>query len=163
MKETIKLKLIYQSQNNNGWPMIMIKINDIVVERFHADSSEWSGSFCVDVQSHNFLKIEHYGKNYITDQNPDKYFELKQVFINDVDLKHHLHKIKQTAYLPPWDTVGPPEHSLYLGHNGYLGLEFHSPVNSWLQTLFGITTETMHGQQTSRSVLNSVKKYFEIP
>jgi hypothetical protein len=140
----------------------MIKINDNIVERFHADQSDWTGQFLVNLNDFNTLKIEHYGKNYITDQNPDKFFELKKIFINDVDIKHHVHKIKQTAYLPPWDTVAPPEHSLYLGHNGYLGLSFCSPVNSWLQELFGVSKETMHGQQTSRSVLDNVKKYFEI-
>jgi len=142
--------------------MIMIRINDDIVDRFHADSTEWSGHFDLDLLSSNVLKIEHYGKNYITDQTPDKYFELKQVFINDVNLKHHVYNFKQTAYLPPWDSDQPPAHSFYLGHNGYLAMNFNSPVNSWLQSLFGITTETMHGQSTTVAVLNNVKKYFNI-
>lgn len=142
--------------------MIMIKINDVIVARFHADNTEWVGEFSVDLLSTNVLKIEHYGKNYITDQCPDKHFELKKVFINGVDLKHHIYRFKQTAYLPPWDTTEPPEHSFYLGHNGYLSMTIGSPINAWIQNLFGLTKETMHGQQTTVAVLNSVKKYFDI-
>ena len=162
MIENIKLKLIYQSQSNNGWPMIMIKINEEIVSRFEANGSEWHAELTVDLQQQNVLKIEHYGKNYITDQSPDKYFELKKVFINEVDLKHHIYSFKQTAYLAPWDTVSPPDHSFYLGHNGYLSTMFESPVNDWIQKLFGLTTGTMHGQSTKRAVLNQVKKFFEI-
>lgn len=162
MTENIKLKLIYRSQNSNGWPMIMIKINNKILERFEADSESWSGQFDLDLQDLNVLQIEHYGKNYITDQNPDKYFELLQVFINDVDLKHHVYNFKQTAYLPPWDTVYPPDHSFYLGHNGYLSLQFSAPVDQWISRLFGLTAETMHGQTTTREVLNRVKDFFEI-
>lgn len=143
--------------------MIMIKINDTIVDRFHADqANEWNGEFKCNLDSHNVLKIEHYGKNYITDQSPDKYFELQKVFINQVDLKNHIYKFKQTAYLAPWDSVPPPDHSLYLGHNGYLGLLFESPVNSWLQKTFDLTSETMHGQSTTREVLLQVKNFFEI-
>ena len=142
--------------------MIMIRINGDILQRFSADGTEWEQSFCLDLKPNNCLQIEHYGKNYITDQMPDKYFELKKIFVNDVDLKHHVHRIKQTAYLPPWDSVGPPAHSLYLGHNGYLELNFDSPVNGWLQAVFGLTAETIHGQQTSRAVLSSVKQYFDL-
>jgi hypothetical protein len=141
----------------------MIKINDIVVDRFHADhTNEWSGEFKCNLNIRNVLKIEHYGKNYITDQNPDKYFELQKVFVNQVDLKNHIHKFKQTAYLPPWDSIEPPDHSLYLGHNGYLSLEFDSPVNSWIQKMFGLNSETMHGQATTVEVLTQVKNFFKI-
>jgi hypothetical protein len=143
--------------------MIMIKINDCIVDRFQADGSEWAGQIDADLLSSNVLKIEHYGKNYITDQNPDKYFELTKVYINEVDLKHHIYNFKQTAYLPPWDLVEPPDHSFYLGHNGYLSVKFNSPVNLWLRQLFGLTDETMHGQQTTQAVLDSVKKYFDMP
>lgn len=162
MTENIKLKLIYRSQNSNGWPMIMIKVNDSVVAKFLADTTEWSGEIPIELHKQHVLKIEHYGKNYITDQNPDKFFELQKIFINKVDLKHHLYKFKQTAYLPIWDTHAPPDTSLYLGHNGYLSLSIESPVNAWIQNLFGLTNETMHGQSTTRAVLNSVKTFFEI-
>lgn len=143
--------------------MIMIKINDLIVDRFHADhTGEWSGEFECAPGSCNILKIEHYGKNYITDQTPDKYFELQKVFINQVDLKNNIHRFKQTAYLPPWDSVAPPDHSLYLGHNGYLSLPFESPVNQWIQKIFNLNSETMHGQTTTVEVLSQVKKFFEI-
>lgn len=161
MIETIKIKLVYRSQHNNGWPLIMIKINDIIMDRFCADSTEWHGTHSFDLSTDNSLTIEHYGKNYITDSAPDKYFELAQVFINDVDLKHHVHGIRQTAYLPPWDTTQPPDHSLYLGHNGYLALPFQAPVNNWIQQLFGIHAHTMHGQATTQQALVDTKKFFD--
>ena len=142
--------------------MIMIKINDTIVDRFHADHNEWSGEFGFDLSPHNVLKIEHYGKNYITDQTPDKYFELQKIFINHVDLKNNIHKFRQTAYLPPWDSVDPPGHSLYLGHNGYLSLAFDSPVNHWIQKTFGLNSKTMDGQSTTIEVLTQAKKFFKI-
>lgn len=160
--ETIKLRLDYKSQSNNGWPFVMIKINGVILARFQADNTTWTGDFDIELQQHNTLHIEHFGKNYITDSNPDKYFELVKIYVNDVDLKHHIHRIKQTAFLAPWDTEQPPSHSLYLGHNGYLELEFDSPVDAWIQNLFGITAETMHDQTSSRSVLEEVKKYFGV-
>lgn len=143
--------------------MIMIKINDTIIDRFQADEKkEWTGEYFLELLPENTLKIEHYGKNYITDQNPDKYFELEKIFVNQVDLKHHLHRFQQFAYLPPWDHSPPPDHSLYLGHNGYLKLEFTSPVNQWIQKLFGLTSGTMHGQSTTREVLQQVKNFFQI-
>lgn len=160
--ESIKLKLNYQSQSSNGWPLIMIKINETVVDRFEANTTEWEKKFNLDLNENNILKIEHYGKNYLTDHNPDKYFELQKIFINDVDLKHHIHKFKQLAYLPPWDHEDPPEHSLYLGHNGILSLKFNSPVNQWIQYLFNINSDTMDGQQTTKVVLSQVKEYFNV-
>jgi hypothetical protein len=160
--ENIKLRLNYKSQNSNGWPFIMIKINDQVVARFCAETTMWNGEFIVRLEESNTLKIEHYGKNYKTDQNPDRYFELEKIYINDVDLKYHIHRFKQTAFLAPWDIENPPEHSLYLGHNGYLCLEFGSPVDQWIQQLFGVTPETMHGQSTTREVLEKTKQYFGI-
>jgi hypothetical protein len=72
---SIKLKLEYHSQNSNGWPLIMIKINDVIIDRFEANSTTWEKEFTLDFQDCNDLKIEHYGKNYLLDNNPDKYFE----------------------------------------------------------------------------------------
>jgi len=138
----------------------MLKINDIIVDRFCADSTEWQCTHSFDCFADNVLKIEHYGKNYVTDSVPDRYFELVRMHVNDVDLKHHLYNCRQTAYLPPWDTQHPPEQSLYLGHNGYLELRFSSPVNAWIQSLFGINNRTMHGQATTREVLADVKDFF---
>ena len=162
MRENIKLKLDYRSQNSNGWPLIMIKINDNIIDRIEANSSSWEGAASLNLTSKNTLKIEHYGKNHLTDSNPDKYFELSKIYINDVDLKHHIHKFRQIAYLPPWDNVFPPEDSLYLGHNGTLILEFTSPTDKWIQNLFNINNETMDGQQTTREVLAQIKEYFNV-
>lgn len=142
--------------------MIMIKINDHILARFVADSTEWFGEFDVPLSATNSLKIEHYGKNYLTDNDPDKFFELQKVYINKVDLKHHVYQFKQTAFLPPWDVVGPPDHSFYLGHNGFLAINFTSPVNTWIQSLFNISQETMHGQQTTPEVLQQIKNYFNL-
>jgi hypothetical protein len=138
----------------------MIKINHVILARFQADSNLWQGVLEFDSKDINLLQIEHYGKNYITDQSPDKHFELQRCWINDVDLKHHIHRFNQTAYLAPWDTVPPPPGSLYLGHNGYLELEFQTPVNNWIKKMFNVSSDTMHGQHTTRETLNEVKQYF---
>jgi hypothetical protein len=159
-KAVIKLAFEYQSQYNNTWPFILIKINHEIVSRFQADSTNWECVLEFDPKDTNRLQIEHYGKNYITDQRPDKYFELKRCYINDVDLKHHIHSFKQTAYLAPWDTDPPPSSSLYLGHNGYLELEFAAPVNNWIKKMFNVSNDTMHGQHTTRKTLIEVKQYF---
>lgn len=161
MIETIKLKFTYRSQYSNGWPLIMIKINDAVIDRICADGSEWQRTHSLDLCAKNKLKIEHYGKNYITDSTPDKYFELQHLYINEVDLKHNVYMIRQTAYLPPWDTTSPSDRSLYLGHNGYLELEFTAPINAWIQKIFGVHAHTMHGQTTSCEVLDDVKNFFQ--
>jgi hypothetical protein len=140
----------------------MIRMNDDIIDRFQADQDQWQHDIPIRTSSTNVFKIEHYGKNYHTDSSPDKYFELTKCFLNGVDLKHHLHRFRQTAFLPPWDRVSPPEHSLYLGHNGYLMLQFASPVNAWIQGLFGIDSNTMHGQSTTRDVLDDVKRFFQL-
>ena len=160
--EDIKLKFRYKSQHNNGWPLIAILINDQILTTFEANENVYEVTHSFYPKGVNTLKLHHFGKNYFTDGNPDKFFQLEQAWINDVDLKHHIHKFKQTALLPPWDTVAPPEHSLYLGHNGFLSLNFSSPVNTWIQDLFGVNQDTMHGQQTTRQVLDQVKGYFDL-
>jgi hypothetical protein len=142
--------------------MIMIKLNDSIVDRFEAGSTEWTGQFEFVPTELNTLQIEHYGKNYITDSNPDKFFHLEKIWINDVDLKRHIQLLKQTAYLPPWDTEGPPDYSHYLGHNGYLELKFTAPVDLWIKKVFNISTATMDGQESTRKVLSDVKKFFEL-
>jgi hypothetical protein len=162
MLENIKLKLDYQSRNSNGWPLIMIKVNEVIVDRFEANSSTWEGTALLKPAQINTLKIEHYGKNYLTDSDPDKYFELSKIYINDVDLKHHIHKFKQIVYLPPWDDVSPPQDSLYLGHNGTLILEFTSPIDKWIQNLFNMNSNTMDGQQTTREILAQIKEFFNV-
>lgn len=138
----------------------MIIINDQIIGRFEANQSEWQCECEMLLADTNVLKIEHYGKNYTTDSDPDKYFELQRCWVNGVDLKHHLHRFQQTAYLAPWDDTSPPAHSLYLGHNGYLLLNFDAPVNQWIQTIFGVNQDTMHGQSTTRAVLEDVKQSF---
>lgn len=140
---------------------MMIKVDDDIIANFEANASSWEGEFTTDKE--NFiLKIEHYGKNYTTDHSPDKYFKLKKIFINDVDLKHHIHKIKQRTFTPPWDTPVDDNNNLYLGHNGYLYINLTSPVDSWIKILFNVTSETMHGQSTTKEVLNEIKKYFDV-
>lgn len=140
--------------------MIMIEINGQTVDRFSADGQGWQGTLQFQDREANELRIYHYGKNYITDQCPDKFFELQRAWINGVDLKHNLHRFQQVAFLPPWDTDPPPAHSLYLGHNGYLALSFQMPINAWLKTIFGVDQQTMHGQHTTRTVLDDVKSSF---
>ena len=140
--------------------MIMIKLNGCIVDRFEAGSTEWSGEFEFTPVELNSLQIEHYGKNYITDSSPDKFFQLEKIWINEVDLKHHIQLLKQTAYLPPWDTEGPPDYSHYLGHNGYLELKFTAPVDTWIKRVFNVTTDTMDGQHSTIEVLREVKQFF---
>jgi len=159
--ESIKLRFEYKSQNNNGWPLMMVTVGDVVLSRFQADQTSWQQEFAVPAAQEHSLKIWHYGKNYITDHTPDKFFHLEKIWINGVDLRDHMGLIKQTAFIAPWDQVSPPSHSLYLGHNGYLELKFATPVVPWIQNLFKLNRDTMHGQQTTREVLNSVKDYFD--
>lgn len=142
--------------------MIMIMINGTVIDRFLAETGTWQGQCSVELlPSKNRLQIWHYGKNYNTDHAPDKFFQLEKIYINGVDLKHHIHRFQQIAFLPPWDQEPPPSTSLYLGHEGYLELEFDSPVNQWIKNLFNVGESTMHGQQTTRAVLDDVKKFFD--
>lgn len=141
--------------------MMAVVVNDVFVKSLLGDSSEYECVIPVS-KGTNSLRLMHFGKNYFTDCDPDKFFQLEKVWINDVDLKHHIHQFQQTAFLPPWDSEPPPVHSLYLGHNGYLELKFESPVNSWIQTLFGVSQDTMHGQQTTMQVLEDIKNYFNI-
>lgn len=160
--ENIKFQLDYKSQNKNGWPLIMVTVNDMIVDRFVADSNKWQGEFSGELLDKNFFRIWHFGKNYHIDHAPDKFFQLEKFYINGVDLKHHIHRFRQTAFLPPWDNEPPPNDSLYLGHEGYIELEFGGPINPWIKKIFNINEQTMHGQQTTRDVLNDVKKFFDL-
>lgn len=155
--ENIKLKLNYRSQSNNGWPKIRVWINDTLIDSFEADQTTWETFVDVDLKGgNNSLRIEHYGKDLARESNPDKFFELEKCYINEVDLKHHIHKFRQIANVDN----PPPEHSHYLGHNGYLEIKFDSPVDLWIKRLFNVHTDTMHGQQTTREVLEEVKQFF---
>lgn len=139
----------------------MVTVDDMVIDRFQADQTTWHGEVQIPSHRDHCLKIWHYGKNYIMDQQPDKFFHLQKLWINGIDLRDHLHLLSQTAFIAPWDRESPPSHSLYLGHEGYLELKFRSPVTPWIQSLFNLNSETMHGQKTTRQVLDSVKRYFE--
>jgi len=158
--EHIKLKFGYRSQNKNGWPLIRVTINDSVVDVFEANGTEWTRDSKLKLKKINSLKIWHFGKNYHVDHGPDKFFELQKAYINGVDLKHHIHRFQQHAFLPPWDKEIPVVNGLYLGHEGYLELRFSSPVNAWIQDLFGIQDTTIHGQQTTLECLENIKKHF---
>ena len=161
--ENIKLRLDYKSQRNNGWPKMRVWINNQLIGEFEANSDLWEISVDINLKEHNnSLRLEHYGKNLANESNPDKFFELIKCYINEVDLKYHIHKFRQHADVPKDDSSQPPEHSHYLGHNGYLEINFDSPVDDWIRKLFNVHTDTMDGQSTTRKVLEETKEYFGI-
>ena len=161
--ELINIQLFYNSGANNGWPLINLYINHQCVKSFEASHQVLDVS-CDVPEGPVLLTIEHWGKNPITDSNPDdKFFELTDITINKVSCKKLLSEVVKKIKPSPWETTpGLVKGDTYLGHNGTLELRLASPVKSWLLNKFNNKQKQIQGQETTREVLLEAKKFFKI-
>lgn len=158
---TVKIHLEHSDYNDtNGWPLVQIDWNDTVVGRYEANCDVIEFKIVQDVtRETSVLRFHHYGKNYIAE---DKWVEVKKMYINNIDLQHVTWDSVQHAFIPPWDneSSGVLHSNLYLGHNGYVEWQFKNPLLLDIQKRLGKHVEQIHGQETTREVLEKVKEYF---
>ena len=154
--EHIHCRIEYKSNRN---PNIKIKVNDRVIKKFVADNNYIEFEF-LSTQDDIELIIMMTGKE---EQEIEKYFELKKLFFNDIDIKNMI-----------WDTVQVPNTSeevkrlynwksnLYLGHNGYLKYNFKSPIIDFLLKYHQPEIKTSQGMETNdQKMLIEMKNYFQ--
>lgn len=160
--ENIKLELEYTSGYCNGWPLISIAYNHQWVDSFEANSNIYCKEFLVH-HGEVYLEIEHWGKNPITDSNPDKFFQLLNVKINGLYCSTLLENSYQTIKPTPWNPhLVTLRSNTYLGHNGSLILHWASPFDQWVQQTSRVDYQPIQGQHTTREVLEQAKKFFKI-
>lgn len=160
--ENIKISLKYQSGYSNGWPLISISCNHRWIDTFEASNSVYTTTILVEPGTVRF-EIEHWGKNPITDSDPDKFFELTEIMINDLYFPVLLENSKQTIKPTPWDPrLITLKGNNYLGHNGNLVITWSSPLNQWIAKTFGPVQYPIQGQETTREVLEEAKQFFKI-
>jgi hypothetical protein len=132
------------------------------INSFEANNNSYTATVSVEPGPVRF-EIEHWGKNPITDSNPDKFFELVDIKLNDLHcpmlLKDSLQHIKPTPWNPKLTTL--PGNN-YLGHNSTLVIAWSSPFNHWVQTNFDSRHCPIQGQETTREMLEQAKKFFKI-
>jgi len=159
----ITFRILYQHSeySSAGWPLVRIYFDDCLVSNFEAnsDSIEFTVQQNYITNSTSKLVIEHYGKNYCTD---DKFFAVDKMYINNIDLEHILWESTQYPLLPPWDNQSISEFygNTYLGHNGKIVWVFNNPLLLDIQKRLGRTVKQMSGQDSTREVLESVKSFF---
>lgn len=161
--ERIDINLHYRSGYNNGWPLITVTCNNQWLDCFEASGNHYS--FIHEVtEGPKSLIIEHWGKNPITDSEPnDKFFELIDLTINEIPCRKLLPGIIKKVKPTPWNkTIVQTTGDTYLGHNGTLEIRFQSPVKPWLHERFNQGNKQIQGQHTTREVLAEAKKFFKL-
>ena len=154
--EHIHCRLEYEA---DGDPNMKIKVNDRLIKKFKAKGDHTEFSF-VSSYKKIYLKIEMTGKN---EREVSKYFELKKIFLNDIDIKNMI-----------WNTTQVPnvsekikkkykwEGNLYIGHNGYIEYTFESPIIEFLFNYHQPKNKVSSGMETKdKNLLQDMKKYFE--
>ena len=156
---TVRIHLSHNQYNDSGWPMCEIRWNSETVKRFEANVDVIEFAVMQDTESdQSVLEFHHYGINHHRD---NKWVEIKQIFINNIDLQHITWDGVQYAFIPPWDNVNPVmPGNLYLGYNGYITWQFDNPILLDIQKRLGKTVQQIQGQETTRAVLNEIKDYF---
>jgi len=139
-----KISIDLQGHYCNHWPWVIVRLNGIelfnqqVIESIKLD-------FDVVCNQHNLLEFEHYGKSFgangvwdTTDQQ-DCFAQIKDIRFDDVsvdDIRFGL------TFISKWNQDSDPEQvknfstidncNGHMNFNGVIGLEFDTPVYSWL-------------------------------
>lgn len=155
----MQLRLSHNQYNESGWPLCEIQWNGQTVKRFEANVDVVEFKVQQELQAEqSVLQFHHYGINHHRD---DKWVEVKQIFINNIDLQHITWDGVQHAFIPPWDNVDPVmPGNLYLGYNGYISWTFQNPILLDIQKRLGKTVQQIQGQETTREILDQAKEYF---
>lgn len=154
--EHIHCRIEYKSNRN---PNIKIKINDRVIKKFVADNNYIEFEF-LSTEEDIELIVMMTGKE---ERETEKYFELKKMYFNDIDIKG---MIWQTTQMPNTSDKVKKLHewkgNLYLGHNGYLKYNFKSPITDFLFRYHQPEIKTSHGMESNdKKLLSEMKNYFQ--
>lgn len=154
------MHLTHNQYNDSGWPLCEILWNNNTVKRFEANVDSVEFTIVQDPTAlESILQFHHYGINHHRD---DKWVEVKKIYINNIDLQHITWDGVQRAFIPPWDNGIDPvmPGNLYLGYNGHIEWRFKNPLLLDIQQRLGKTVKQIHGQETTRAVLDEVKEFF---
>jgi hypothetical protein len=159
----LTVKIVYSASDwsQSGWPLVRILFNSEIVANFEANENQVEFTVQQDPTPENIstLVVEHYGKNY---HNDDNFFQVEKVYINNIDFGKILWEGVQHQVLPPWDShlndcdFG----NMHLGHNGQIVWSFKNPILFDIQDRLDKQVKQISGQDTTREVLNQVKKFF---
>ena len=154
--EHIHCRLEY---NSSGKPNIKIKVNDRVIKKFVAVDDHIEFEF-VSFDKKIIFKIQMTGKD---EKDVSKYFELKKIFFNDIDIKNMIWNTTQVPVVSESVFQKYKWHgNLFLGHNGYIEYNFESPIMDFLFDYHQPLTKVSSGMETNdTNLLNEMKLYFE--
>lgn len=127
-KEKINCKIKYVANDD---PKVKILVNGKKVHEFIGNAEEETLNFSVASGDFTF-RIVHYGKDMKREVN--KFFEVKNIYFNDIDIKGLIWETTQVAELPSWQKQDDFnwKSNLYLGHNAYLDYKLQSPILEFL-------------------------------
>lgn len=156
---TFRIDYSTEFSNVDSWPLVRILFNNNLIINFEADSDFVEFTVLQDIElPTSKLVVEHYGKNYHKDQ---KFFQIDNLYINNINLENILWDGIQYPLLPPWESNAPIQKgNMHLGHNGTIEWEFNNPILLDIQKRLGKTVNQISGQDTTYKVLNEVKEYF---
>jgi hypothetical protein len=141
-----KISVDLQGHYYNHWPYVIIRLNGI--ELFHQSVVETiTLDFDVACNQKNLLEFEHYsksfGENGVWDTDPsrnqDCFVQIKDIRFDDVSIDTIKHEL---TFISKWNERSDPEQiknfsridncNGLMNFNGVIGLEFDTPVYSWL-------------------------------
>jgi hypothetical protein len=141
-----KISVDLQGHYCNHWPYVIIQLNGI--ELFHQPVVETiTLDFDVVCNQKNLLEFEHYsksfGENGVWDTDPsrnqDCFVQIKDIRFDDVSIDTIKHEL---TFISKWNERSDPEQiknfsridncNGFMNFNGVIGLEFDTPVYSWL-------------------------------
>lgn len=143
-------------------PRVKVLCNNAVVQDIIVTTNTINFQHTIQTEKWN-LSICHYGKNYIT--HNEEYVEITDIKLNDVSIGAMI-----------WDTEQIPsditkeekqkykwQGNLYLGHNSLCTWHFNLPTEKMLRNFYKTNvSQTMNSQETSREILDYMKKKFGI-
>jgi hypothetical protein len=140
-----KISIDLQGHYCNHWPWVIVKLNGIelfnqqVIESIKLD-------FDVVCDQHNLLEFEHYGKSFGTNgvwdttSELDCFAQINDIRFDDVSVDRII--ISGLTFISKWNQDSDPEQvknfstinncNGLMNFNGVIGLEFDTPVYSWL-------------------------------
>jgi len=160
-KIPITLKISYTHSPHDpfyGWPLCRVLWDGEQVANFRAMGDSIEFTVLPSQTGTSVLTVEHYGKNLY--QEHEKFIDIKQIHINNIDIKNILWECTQYPIVAPWDEPYTQDGNTYLGHNGQIVWRFENPLLLDIQHRLGVRQDTQEGQESTRTVLNQIKEYF---
>lgn len=136
--ESCRIKLELEGTWCNDWPRLRVTANNNIYWDAMVQG-DTTVEFAMPVNASNLVRIEHHGKHFgeqgrwDTESHNDsivrdRAVKIKRIWLDQVDLTAHI------MQRWPMHTAQGPIYTDYLGHNGYIDVEFGAPVYSWIIT-----------------------------